>query len=176
MGVWRGTQGGRRRFDMDPRTILPFIIVLAMAIVAVLTVITLLRAAQDVDLNEEDKASKPAEQRIPSLQRSVDSAAGMSFRLDGRALVIRAPDGAPKLGDVQGQKLQVQCGFLSQEGAVLAQARTTWPKKGHRARALLKRRPGQFAQFCALITSESEPPIARAVFRTPTPPPADMPR
>ena len=165
---------GGRWGDLDPRTAVGIVLVVAMLVTAVLVVIGFARAISQVKV--QATKDRPAEQRIPSIQRAVDGRTGLVFRLEGTDVAVVAKKGAEGLSNLRGRSLLVQCGFLTDRGATIAQGRGRWASGGNELRTQLSRRPGQFAQFCAVQGQSAEPSIARAVFQTPAAPPADKPR
>jgi hypothetical protein len=165
--------GGRWR-DLDARTAVGIVLVGAMLLVAALVVVGFARAISQVKV--EAKTDRAPEQRIPAVQRAVDRGNGIVFRLEGTEVTVMAKKGAQRLDDLRGRSLLVQCAFLAGDGATIAQGRGRWASKGNEMHTTLSRRPGQFAQFCAVQGQSAEPAIARAVFRTPVAPPADKPR
>jgi hypothetical protein len=165
---------GGRWGDLDSRTAVGIVLVTAMLVTAVLVVVGFARAISQVKV--EAKKDRPAEQRIPSVQRAVDSRTGLVFRLEGTQVAIVAKKGATGLSKLRGRSLLVQCGFLTDRGATIAQGRGRWASGGNELRTEISRRPGQFAQFCAVQGQSTEPAISRAVFQTPVAPPADKPR
>jgi hypothetical protein len=165
--------GGRWR-DLDPRAAVGIVLVTAMLVMAVLVVLTVVRALSDIKV--EAAKDRPAEQRLPEVQRALDAKTGVVFRLEGTDVAVVAKKGSSALADLRGRSLLVQCAFLNADGAVIAQGRGRWASSGNELRTKLSRRPGQFAQFCAVQTQSADPAIARAVFRTPAAPPADKPR
>jgi hypothetical protein len=110
------------------------------------------------------------------VQRAVDANTGIVFKLEGTTVTVGAEKGAEGLDLLRGRSLLVQCAFLTDAGATIAQGRGRWASKGNRMRATLSRRPGRYAQFCAVQGESADPSIARAVFQTPVAPPADEPR
>jgi len=160
--------------DFDPRTAVGIVLVTAMLVGAALVVVVFARAISDVRIRAG--TDRPAEQRLPEVQRAADGRTGLVFKLEGTDVTVVAKKGADGLSSVRGKSLLVQCGFLTADGATLAQGRGRWASKGRKMRAELSRRPGQYAQFCSVQTQAAEPAISRAVFNTPVAPPADKPR
>jgi hypothetical protein len=149
------------------------VLVGAMLAVAALVVIAFARAISSVKI--QAGTDRPPEQRVPDVQRARDPGTGLVFRVEGTEVAIVAKKGASVEG-LAGKSLLVQCGFLTAKGATIAQGRGRWASGGNEMRTELSRRPGQFAQFCAVSPQSTDPALARAVFSTPKAPPADKPR